>query len=1664
MTRRMFSIALLIAVLLMAGASAMRTETRAAPAQQTTQEYVQLTSFIDTSYSGYEVIISGNGRKVAYEDPAGGGIGDIYVADVSTGVSQLIVAGYHDLWGINYDGSKVLTESNADGHVYINGTDVTPCYSDPRISWDACLEPHFATISGDGKYVFIASNSDWFCTPDDDYDTWLCDNHSAYLYRIWRVPIEGGEPQLWVDDDAGLDRRLADFGSLESDHYGSKLAFTWGGLVFVNDQEFPLPEVVAGVGTLALSADGNWLSIGPSGSDPGASGHPCFARACIFTTRTSAANWQFLTEADIGSFVIWPHVYLDINENGWRITTDSWEGLWQVNRDGTGAVNLSDSQVWFTVSLSDNAQNIAFVSNQDLVGNGNSAYQIFALKGPPAPDLSVDDIPLDVGAVTFDGSRFTLPVDVTVRNTGDAGTANIAVRLSDNSGWSETRTIASLAAGDSTVLHLDWDITDLLVAGNGQATVRLTAAADPDDLITELGDLNNSATASLDVDARPRITGVEPTFTLDRAYFLDNETVNNPLRVFVDWNGDLAGNGDPPYGDVAFDLNGTVTEVTGESWGAQHTFDMGSDFQAAFACANNTLRLWAAYPVGSAEFRSLETVLQPTVFPWPGWVEWAITNIPGSDASFETIPEAPLVRYAYHFAYPEEPFEATWTPPNWVPYLGGEEVGILPTQAQAEAEAKSDGVGRAAVSGETGLGLAAVSVQGRLWGAGEAAFTCGESLDLQRAELGFEIQVPIEKEAGLADVIPGIRAAEDWPVVGRLVRWLNSVASVKGTFTPQVEITTEFQEQGGQLQFEQGTGTGAIGAQAELAMEPFEDLTASVYGGGRPYVTIQVPKNPGYLEEVGIDLFYGATLQAWEFEAEYERKVNCHYPGGCSEVDGAGMMAMAAAPSPAWRLIPRDYAGADYARFTAPRLRTTAALQATATTTETLLTNIYPRPEPALAVRGSDNHRLLLYVHDDTNDPQGRGTEIRSLTWNGSAWSGPTALTDDVQPDFNPAVAYDGGGTGVAVWERSALPTGITPTLNITFAQSLEIAAATWNGSAWSTPITLTNDSLMDRAPRLSAGADGSLMALWETSDGTDALGTATHPLTLTYALWDGASWSTPAAALTGLYDVLDVALATYSSTQAALVYAVDADGVLTTTADSDLYYSTFNGASWSGPTRLTNDAITDTTPALAYDSAGRLHLLWLRGGDLVWLEDSWNLGDVQTVRSASTEGGFLGFTLSRAPNGNLALVWQAMDDDGDNLSYAIYDAASDTWGADNTLTGGADVEADHAPAFGSDGTLYAAYRLVTTEFVTRTFTISPTQTFTVTHIPQAGQSDLMFLAHTVGRDLTFEGLTITPTNPAVGQVVTLTAVLRNAGDLAVVSPQVAFYDGTSQIGSTQTLSTLAAGYTTTVSTTWTIPSPAAAHTLKAVADPAGLVAETDETNNEVSLQTTLPDLTVDLLYTDYSTTTITATARIANGGVLAASAPFTVAFRAADPLTGTLLGTVPVTSDLAAGGQVTVTLALTDPLSLAGLGAQLWAIADSGGDVNEADETNNTDYALLPALPDLTLTAGDVAGDGPVVVTVRNAGVVTATAPVLAVRQGGLTGTLVYSETLSTLGPGASVTATISLQPGAFVLWVEADPDNLIAESNEGNNLAVREVEVPRRIYLPLVQRNDGP
>jgi len=1158
----------------------------------------------------------------------------------------------------------------------------------------------------------------------------------------------------------------------------------------------------------------------------------------------------------------------------------------------------------------------------------------------------------------------------------------------------------------------------------------------------------------------------------DDKYFLQNVKVENEFDARVDWNGPAyqPPPAEPIAGVVYFEVNGARKPpdgVPGNLQGARTTFNMGQDFKAGWDGGANVVKIWAEYrPVaGGPLYRSGIANVTPLVYPYPAWASYVQLGNFGVDLG------AGVVSYANDAKYPDPAFEASVDIPKAVPYLGGSELGILESQAEAGIEASSAGEGKLELCGQTGLGLGAVNIVGELGGEGQFKFKHGEGLYMDKATFNLAVSTPFEKEMTLSDLVPAVKAAEEWWLVGELTKKVTRSIIVKGSITPKIGIEADFAQQGHkEWVFEGSIARGELELKVVATFKPYEKTWVEVYGGGKPFLEFNLPADPDYFRRMGIDLDFGAVLHAWRWEKDFKYSVTCALPGGCESSDDEGQMAFLETDS-GWTLLGREYVAADYNAF----VGNTRLLVAAATAETPLIANVYPLTEPALAIR-TDGARTLVYVTDDPAKPLGQGEELVVMQGDGDradagAWTPPLALTDDLRLDFAPQVAYDGAGNAVVVWERTYTDV-VTSGLNLTFTQQLDIAAAAWlsDTATWSGITMLTeNDGLLDHSPRLRAGADGSLLALWQTGDGTDIMGAPGHPLTYTYATWGGSHWSAPQAALGGLSGVIEMDVAVYSATQAALVYAVDTDGVITTTADAELYYSLYDGAAWSAPVRLTDDAIADTTPALVYDDLGRPKLLWLRGDNLVMLDDSWDVADAQLVRADSASGGFHALSLSRSPDGHLALVWQALNENTTDLAYSVYDADAGRWGADQHLMHDDALETALAPAFGADGTLHLAYRKTTTDYITRTVTLGSGKTFTVTDVPQPGQSDLYVLAHRIGRDLTVSDLTLTPADPSAGDPVTLTVQVHNVGDLEAGPVVVRFDMETTPIITVAAAPTLTAGTSLTVSVPWHAPAPLDAPlTLRVVADPADIIAETFEDNNTVETGAFQPRLVADYAARVVEPTIVTYTLGFHNAGSSPATPPLVVTLRADDP-GGPVLGAAVVTDTVAAREMACATVVITDTSVLAGLDDGWLVVGDPASDRANA-------WPISLALgPDLTLPGFSEAAT--VYVHVENRGPFTATGAALTVWRDvdapslAYTDTLVhdgdvvYSATLPALAPGATITVDLGFPADeAAELWALADPHNTVEESDEANNLAIRGKPSDALCYPPTGVVISGP
>jgi len=112
------------------------------------------------------------------------------------------------------------------------------------------------------------------------------------------------------------------------------------------------------------------------------------------------------------------------------------------------------------------------------------------------------------------------------------------------------------------------------------------------------------------------------------------------------------------------------------------------------------------------------------------------------------------------------------------------------------------------------------------------------------------------------------------------------------------------------------------------------------------------------------------------------------------------------------------------------------------------------------------------------------------------------------------------------------------------------------------------------------------------------------------------------------------------------------------------------------------------------------------------------------------------------------------------------------------------------------------------------------------------------------GPDLVIQDISLLPRDPAMDDTVIITVTVKNQGTAAAGPSQVICYVDNA-ILATHSIDSLAAGITTTRTITW--EAQAGLHTIKAAADSAGAVTETDETNNTrtFTLSTLAPDLIV---------------------------------------------------------------------------------------------------------------------------------------------------------------------------------------------------------------------------
>lgn len=225
---------------------------------------------------------------------------------------------------------------------------------------------------------------------------------------------------------------------------------------------------------------------------------------------------------------------------------------------------------------------------------------------------------------------------------------------------------------------------------------------------------------------------------------------------------------------------------------------------------------------------------------------------------------------------------------------------------------------------------------------------------------------------------------------------------------------------------------------------------------------------------------------------------------------------------------------------------------------------------------------------------------------NGVTWAPATALNTnaagDLYSDSNPCLASDTSGTIIAAWEAYKL---VFPNSQEGFGD-IRFARSTNNGTSWTSPIALSTsgstDVRFDENVSVATDKVGRWIAVWQSAHQVgDGYG-SDWDLFYSRSTDNGSNWSALAPlntnAATDSGNDMNPRVATDGLGNWIAVWASDDSLGGTIGSDDDILFSRSinNGATWSAPAALNNNAASDTgndsAPFIIY-SGGKFVVVW---------------------------------------------------------------------------------------------------------------------------------------------------------------------------------------------------------------------------------------------------------------------------------------------------------------------------------------------------------------------------------------------------------------------------------------------------------------------------------------
>jgi len=231
---------------------------------------------------------------------------------------------------------------------------------------------------------------------------------------------------------------------------------------------------------------------------------------------------------------------------------------------------------------------------------------------------------------------------------------------------------------------------------------------------------------------------------------------------------------------------------------------------------------------------------------------------------------------------------------------------------------------------------------------------------------------------------------------------------------------------------------------------------------------------------------------------------------------------------------------------------------------EMRLTN-HPSVDAApFVVQTFDNRTCVVWMTNRTGN-----YDIFYKIYDGSSWSNDKQLTNDTRRDELPSIVEAYGKIWV-FWDSKR------GTNNYDLYYK-----TTTDGEIWSADslLSLSSPTLDDWDPAVMRATDGKIWLTWTRSDD------------IYYSVYDGVSWSSANSVVKGGYEDWHPSIMQANNNTIWVTWDC---GRTDPPVQTDIFYSIYDGVSWSSATQLTTHLDEDLMPSIAQDTDGIIWITWV--------------------------------------------------------------------------------------------------------------------------------------------------------------------------------------------------------------------------------------------------------------------------------------------------------------------------------------------------------------------------------------------------------------------------------------------------------------------------------------